>query len=342
LKIAILTRPGGCFPNIISLGLADMLHQLNIESEIFYEIPFLMRLLPFSEKPMRWTNSFHYRLLNKIKNYRHDQRLLKRLSEFDCLIVSECLPNALWKNYLAVEELKKRTKKKIGSYSDGSINVAPRHKKMLLNESDYGDGRFDFNFFVSRTIEQKLLENNSNKGVIGLNISNAKLKPGKKHEFIAIVDFAQKGYEFYREQQVAVLQKLGIKTIILEGKYELEEIRNIYRKASVFFISFPETFGLPIAECLACGAFIFTPSSMWPMAWRLDDAPASWEQGILPGCFNVYNDEDDLTTQLENLRSSYDLVQTPQFVFDTFINNYRSFYYGDVQALKKVLDNNYN
>ena len=338
LKVAIFSRPGGCFPNIISLGLASMLDDLNIQNEIFYDsIPFLMRLLPLSEKPMHWKNNFHYRLSNKIKNYRHDKKFLRKLADFDLIIISECLPNALWKNYLAVEELRRKTKIKIGCYTDGSITIAPKHKEMLLKDCDYGDDRYDFNLFASGIIEKKFQEKNSNKAIIGIRINATELFPCKKDEFTAVVDFPQKGYETFRDQQLSILNDLGIKTIALEGKYALEEIRGLYRKASAFFLSFPETFGLPIAECLATGAYIFTPDSAWPMAWRLEQQPQSWASGNLPACFKVYKNGMELANQLRALRDGYDLVQTPKSVFNIFVNNYRSFYYGDIDALGKMM-----
>ena len=72
MRIAILTRPGACFPNIISMGLSNMLTRLRFEHKIFDNaIPFLMRLLPFSEQPKRWANNFHYRVYNKLKQNLH-------------------------------------------------------------------------------------------------------------------------------------------------------------------------------------------------------------------------------------------------------------------------------
>jgi hypothetical protein len=338
LKVAILTRPGACFPNIISSGLSDMLSQLGVEYKIFDNaIPFLMRLLPFNEKPKRWANNFHYRLYNKLKYRKTDTQLLSELKKFDIIILSECLPNAFWKNYLAIETLKiKLNNKPVMSYTDAFINNAPLHQKMWFDNDDYGANRFNVNLCPSPVTEIRSKLDNNWKA-IGVNISISNLKPVAKKEFIAVVDFEQKGYEPYREQQLAVLNKLGIKTIELKGRYPFEEIRKIYQQAAVFFLAFPETFGLPIAECLACGTYIFTPNSGWPMAWRLDEKPMPWGPGILPDCFKVYQNEEELERQLLLLKQQFDGEKTPLQVFNTFLKYYPDFYYGNLNSLKEVL-----
>lgn len=339
MKIAILTRPGDCFPNIISQGLSDMLNQLGVEHKLFYDaIPLLMRLLPLGEKPKRWANSLHFRVYNKIKHLRQDKQLLEELRSYDLIILSECLPNALWKNYLAIEEFKRKVRVAVGSYSDGSMEIAPIHRRMVLDQDDADESRFDFNLFVSDIIELRKKDYPDNQRVIGLDLQYTGLSPRKREEFIAVVDFAQEGYEAYREQQLRVLNALGIKTIELEGRYPMSEIRNIYQQASGFFMAFPETFGLPIAECLASGTLILTPDSGWPMAWRLDKAPMPWGGGQLPDCFRVYKDDDELATLLTGIRKEYDLVETPKKVFQTFLQHYPRLYGGDKDALKEMLE----
>jgi hypothetical protein len=320
------------------MGLSDMLRQLGIEHKVFDNaIPFLMRLLPFSEQPKRWSNSFHFRVYNKLKYRKHDNQILSELQTYDLIILSECLPNAFWKNYLAIETLKRRLHNKpIFSYTDAFIDNAPLHQKMWFDGDDYGAERFKVNLCPSLVTEVRS-EPADNWKAIGINISISNLKPTVKKEFIAVVDFEQKGYEPYREQQLAVLSKLGIKTIELKGRYPIAEIRKIYQEASIFFLAFPETFGLPIAECLASGAFIFSPNSGWPMAWRLDEKPMPWGPGVLPDCFKIYSSEQDLEAQLLKLRQVYDGSQTPFKVFETFQQYYPHFYHGDKAALKGVL-----
>lgn len=338
MKVAILSRPGDCFPNIIATGLSEMLKELNVESKIFYDaIPYLMRLLPFSEKPKRWSNNFHFRVYNKLKNYKQDKALFREISQYEVIILAECLPNAFWKNFLAIETFKKKLgQKPVIPYLDAFIGNAPLHTKMWFDGDDYSAERYVYHLCPAECTEISLPDK-SNWKAIGINISRSGLHPVKKNGFTAVVDFAQNGYESYRQQQLSVLQELGINTIVLEGRYPIAEIREIYKQASVFFLAFPETYGLPIAECLASGSYIFTPDSGWPMSWRLNKDPMPWGPGTLPECFKVYNGREDLSKQLIGLRNNYDTANTPVSVHDCFMKYYRSFYYGDSQALLSVL-----
>ncbi len=339
MKIAIISRGGPCFPNIISLGLQQMLDQLKIESKIYTEgIPFIMRLLPLNKRPVRWHNNLQFRIRNKAKNYRADRRLLKELNEYDAVIISECYPNAFWKNYYAIEEPKRKIRGKVISYTEGPLDSAPANKLRLLNKDDHNETIYDFNLFVSDIIEVKKEIDVTHQSTIGINISYTGLKPNVKKEFIALIDFAQPGYEKYREQQIKILNQLRIKTIVLEGQYPISDIRQLYQKASIFFLSFPETFGLPIAECFASGTYVFTPKAEWPMAWRINENSEENGKNILPDCFKIYNNDEDLLNQVIYIRDNYDFEKTPVKVYESFIKNYKNFYCGDINALESLIE----
>jgi hypothetical protein len=336
MNIAILSRPGDCFPNIISKGLVEMLKKENVNAEVIYDaIPMLMRLLPLSKKTNHWYNNFHFRIRNKIEFYLSDKKILNRLKKFDAIILSECLPNAYWRNYYDIESLKKKLNIPILSYTDNIAN-APLHKKMWFNNFDFNENRYFINLVPSFTVEiyNKQFQNIEE---IGINISNCKLDVVEKKEFVALLDFLQPGYESYRHEQKRALEKLGIQTIELFGHYTVEEIRELYRKASMFFMSFPETFGLPIAECLSTGCMIFTPSSSWPMAWRLNEDAKPWGEGILPECFQVYYNENTLIDKLHKFREEYHFKETPLKINEIFMEKYAKFYYGKQDVLKSVI-----
>jgi hypothetical protein len=339
MKIAIISRSGPCFPNIISQGLMHSLKQLDNHVDIFYEgIPFLMRLLPLSKRPKRWHNNWHFRLRNKIIFYLKDKAFIKTLNNYDIIIISECYPNAFWKNYFAIEELRKLYKGKVVSYTEAPIEAAPANKLRHFDEDDYDETRFNYNLFVTDRMEIEWVLNEK-QSKFGINLTyNKKLVPKTKTNFIAVVDFAQPGYENIRATQLAILKKLEIETIVLEGRYPIEEIQEIYRNAAIFFMAFPETFGLPIAECLACGTMIATPSSSWPMAWRINENPKSNEEGTLPSqCFKVYKNETDLEQMLIDLQQNFDFIETPLKVVREFKNVYSHFYNGNIEALKSMM-----
>jgi hypothetical protein len=338
-RIAIFSRPGGCFPNIIAQGLSAMLNNLGIDNKIFYNgIPFLMRLLPLTETPKRWDNSLHFRIYNKIRNYKADKDFINEINLYDIVVIAECLPNALWHNYLAIERFRQIYKGRLISYSDGPISSAPLHKKMLMHSDDASEERYDYNWFLTDSIEFKYDPDLSRQAVIGLNLAYTGLTPVPRKSFKAVVDFEQPGYESYRQVQLDVLNELGIETVVLNGRYAIEEIRKIYSDAAIFFMSFPETFGMPIAECLSCGTGIFTPDSSWPMIWRLNEDRLPWGQGTLPNCFHVYHSKENLKNKLQLFMDHFDPLQTPFNINEIFLLNYRNLYSGDENALKTALE----
>lgn len=337
MKIAIISRGGECFPNIISKGLQGMLRKKNIETTIFNNaIPMLMRLLPLNQQPKHWNNNLQFRLRNKIKYYLDDKKLINEFKSFDAIILSECFPNAFWRNYLCIEELKKIIKKPILSYTDAAIEAAPLHCQKWFTEIDYGSDRYFLNLFPSDVVEKRISPNGNNFSV-GLNISDSGLQPITKEKFCAVIDFEQAGYELYKTQQIRVLKKMNIPFIELKGRYPIEEIRKIYSEASIFFLAFPETFGLPIAECLATGCYIFTPNSGWPMAWRLDNEPKPWGAGDLPDCFCVYSTDDELEKKINEILVNYHISETPQKVYKIFLQYYNHLYFGNNNNLDVVL-----
>jgi hypothetical protein len=182
------------------------------------------------------------------------------------------------------------------------------------------------------------LKTNLGHGRIGINLSYTGLKPVRKDKFVALVDFLQPGDEMVRKDQLDVLRELGIETIILNGEYTTQEIRDIYKKVSVLFLQSYEAFGLPIAECLSCGVQIFASNSAWPMAWRLNDNPEIHKEGTLAEVFNIYSSKDDLKNQLYSFRESYNLINSPFTIFNTFIKNYPHYYYGRINVLRSVLE----
>jgi hypothetical protein len=298
-----------------------------------------MRALPLRKKPIRWNANFNYRLRQKLKYLFHDYFLIKKLKKFDIIIVAESYANLFWKNYLYIEILRTHTKAKIISYSDSPLDAAPNNKLKWLRSSDFDEKRFDANLFLTNTVEV-YFPNNSKQFTIGVNISYLfRQAVLKKNEILAVLDFPQNGYELDRLMQIKVLNELGIKTLELKKNYSREEILKIYTEATFFFLSSPETFGLAIAECLSLGTIIFSPSSSWPMAWRLNKNPRSKEDGLLPClCFKVYNNEYNLKSILNKLIIDYDFNTSPQSVFKCFRESYKNYFEGDTYQLKSFLN----
>jgi hypothetical protein len=333
-KIAIITRKDYRSPRILAESLKNQFNKLGVTADLFYEIEVLTRLNSFKEIKHKF--KFHFWLRRKLQNLVVDRKFLNKLFGYDAIIVCECTPNGFWKDFYNIELLKKKVGKPVLFYEVYYLGNAPTQIAKLAAAGHPLMERYDWHLSVADVTEIRSKEPGP-WSCVGLDLTVSGLKPKAKNEFVALIDFSQQGYERYQEEQISILSQLNIKTIILKGTYTLNEIRALYRQASVFFIQFPEAFGLPIAECLACGTQIFTADSGWPMSWRLDVNPEVHGKGILPNIFNIYSSAADLKQKLISLRSTYDFYQTPIDVYKTFLHHYPHYYYGNAAEVQNVL-----
>ena len=334
MKFAILTRPDFRSPRVLAESLKFQLEQQGMQAEIFDEINLLNRLVSFKDSKL----SFHFWLKKILANFYNDRQIIQKLKNFDAIIISECAPNGFLRRLYNVEKFRKIIKKPVGFYEVYYLGNAPTQIEFLKKNNETLWERYDFHLSVSNLTEIKQASSDSFYP-IGLYAKSFNLQPSVKREIIAIIDFVHPGNEQYREIQISALNKTRIKYISLEKSYSLEEIRNIYQQGSIYFMQSSEAFGVPLLECLCCGCQIFTPESWWPMSWRLNEDPQIHGEGILPGCFTVYGEEDQLIKELNYFKNSFDLVETPKKVFQTFIDHYPSFYNGNEKELQRVLSN---
>ncbi len=269
--------------------------------------------------------------------YFQDRKLLKKLADYDIIILSECIPNAYLRGYYDIESLRKITGRPVCLYEVYYLGNSNTHTRILKEGNHHGIERFDWNFSVSGITEKKETPSPDLKwSVIGLNLAYTGLAPQGKEEFIVLVDFEQEGFEESRKEQLEVLRELNIKTIVLDGRYSIEEIRTLYKKAAVLLVQFPEAFGLPIAECLACGTCIMVREAFWAMSWR-KQVPGTSEL-YLPECFIQYGSRAGLKEELLKFKNGYHRVQTPLAIYKSFIENYPEFFYGDIAAVEKAFN----
>ncbi|MCH7398633.1 hypothetical protein MM236_11560 [Belliella sp. DSM 107340] len=335
MKVAIVTRPQNGSPKILANCLQTMLSKLGHDSDTFKNIASFRRLSNFKEVDFKYGRFLWniHKLFHKIE----DQLFFSKLSKFDVIVFSETIPTMFMRNQYNIEKIKKITKKKpLLLYEVYYIGNAPTVIQYLKENNDNNEEIFDWHFSVSSTTEIKQLPQKP-WSQIGLYLEGANLKPVKKEKLLAVIDFEREDFIETREMQIRVLNELQIPYICLEGKYEIEEIRNIYRKSTFYFMQSNESFGLPIAECLSCGSLIFTEDNSWPMAWRLDERPTIHGPGILPECFVEYKNEEKLKEKLKEIIENYDLNKTPFNVFDVFYKNYPTFYSGNLKALDESI-----
>jgi len=318
--------------------LAETLHAFITESgntsHIIYNIKALTRLFSAKEagvNPMKW-------LIIKARYFYSDRKMFRYLRKMDAVVVCDFIPFAFYKNSYNIERFKKKVPgRPVLFYAVQYLENAPTLKERLQKEGHASLGRYDWHLSVSDITE---VRSTPGKGWsrIGLYLKSTGLKPLEKEQFFAVVDFRQPGFEKFRQEQIEVLEELGVPYIALEKKYTLEEIREIYKKAAIYFIQSFEAYGMPIAENLAGGAYVFTAEDAWPMSWRLDEEVEIHGPGTLPPCFVVYKDAQGLREHITRIREEYDTVETPKKVFADFVKHYPSFYEGDAEGLKEMLD----
>ncbi|WP_228694338.1 hypothetical protein [Lunatimonas sp.] len=313
--------------------LAAFLQERGFHVSTYYDIDFFKRLLGYASVKQRYSRLawYGYRLLNFFR----DRKLVRQLKTYDLLIIAETSP----KCYLTDEYDFVKGKRVLGNipmvyHGVYYLGNAPTIEEMFKKEGHNNASIFDWHLVVSSVTE---IRSNPTPpwNQIGMYLRHTGLKPARKARTFAVVDFEREGREHIRNEQIQVLTNLGIPFVALSGTMSIAEIREIYRQATYYFIQFPESFGVPIAECLSCGAYIFMPDSSWAMAWRLDENPEIHGPGTLADCFVVYEGVEDLQSRLAQIEVAYDLTETPREVFSIFLANYRSYYEGNQQEFEK-------
>jgi hypothetical protein len=336
-RVAILCRPDDKSPKILAKSFGKLCNEIGVESKIFFNgTGMLSRLFGLFEKT-RFNNNFQFRARQKYFHLIRDFKLIRELRSYDLIILSECIPNAYWRGFYDIEKLKKLIKKPIALYEVYFLGNSVTHTQMLKQQNHFGIERFDWNFSISEITELRSFPNNLSRwSTIGLNLEDSNLKCENKDEIIALVDFEQDGFIESMKEQIEILEMFPkIKIINLKGSYSMEEIRTLYKSASLFFIQFPEAFGVSIAECLSTGCMVVIKEINWAMSWRLQN-----QFGIeyLPECFFAYENKNNLYEFLKNFTKNFDSTNTPKKTHDIFLKYYSNFYYGNPHQLKKSID----
>lgn len=332
LKIALTCGPENGSPKLLAETLENFISNSGHTAKVYYQVKAFRRLLSNQVVKYNWL----VWMLYKAKYLIADRKLFSQLKEFDAVVICDWTPNGFYKDTYNIEKLRSIIRgKPILYYAVQYLQNSPTIIEKLKSGGHAGLERYDWHLAVSAITEIRGIPAPP-WSQIGLNLRSTGLKAVPKEEFFAIVDFLRPGYESYREIQKESLEELGIPYISLEIAYSMDEIRAIYKKASIFFIQFPEAFGLPIAECLASGCYIGTPESSWAMSWRLDEAVEIHGPGRLPECFIIYYGKEDLKKQLLTIKEEFDIIKTPQNVFDVFYKNYPTFYEGNQEAINDV------
>ena len=334
MKIAIIHRQANRSPKILAEIFASMLKELGHEVLLINDIDFLRRLISPFKTSRNWRLRWYRKVQNNFRHYFQDKNTLNELRTCDGVIFSECIPNAYWKNYYGIPQLKK----KLGGIPVGLLEVfaldgATHFIDELKMNNDFNQDLYDFHLAVTNK-SYTFIKPNENRFICGLDLSKHGFNVPQSKKFSAIVDFKWEGGEHTRKDQLNVLNDLHIPFIELEGEYTPTELRAIYRDAAVLFLQHYESFGMPIAECLGYGTLIATPNKAWPLAYRLGSNQIDYEAGELPECFLTYSSVDELRQKLTRLRDSYNLDMAVE-VQSVFLKNYPDYFFGNYSEVER-------
>ena len=347
MRIIILSDDTPTYLKPMALSLSNMFTKLGIYSEICYEGTRILNI------------ENNYKLTDTIKNFKHKfinffikkkfkkqtrptlqefTSLCDRIKTFDAVFVCAHMPYNLQNNcYQGIDILRKKIKIPIINYEICFLwSTKPTWYKEVLEISGFsGFGRFDHYVLVSQMSNLPIKEKSHwPLTVIGGDFRNEELFPEQKN-FRALIDFDKNIKLEERKIQIKVLEELKIPYTILSGTHSHSELYKIFRKHSIYFLSMPENFGIPIVELQNCGCKIFTPYKYWAAAHYINKDPFENGDGDLNENFVVYsNDPLILKEKILNSKKNF----SSKKVIKEFSNKNLDYYSGNLLNLKKVLD----
>lgn len=348
MKIAILSEDKPGFIKPMSIGLKKMLSELNVESDVYFHG---LALLNFS-----FYNYFSLQIKNKVKKLLNRvgknsylpyqvvssseyEQFIAKMHSYDVIIIVCNIPDAFKKNKLTnLEILREKTKLPIVLYQNYYLATRgewySKIKSTLNQKASFGLERYDWYLAASVISDFPLSKHEHPYSIIGQNIKDESLQPKKTKRFKVLLDFNRKGFEEYRAIQLQALKETNIEYTQLSGRYSQDKIRQLYSEHSAFFLSFRESFGLPIVENQLCGNYIFTPFKMWAPSHYINKSIHDSGEGDLGHNFIIYNNKlDELKSQLILCEKSCNSPDN----YAQFQSQYPQFISGDLVELNKFL-----
>jgi hypothetical protein len=347
MRIIILSDDTPTYLKPMALSLSRMFTRLNIDSEIFFDGTRILNI----KKNYKFTDkikNFKRRLVNffikdKYKNHIHPtsqefNSLCEKIKNFDAVFVCAHMPYNLSNDfYQGIDMLRKKIKIPIIDYELCFLwSTKPRWYKEVSDQGVFsGFNRYDHYVLISQMSNLPIKEKSHWPiTVIGGDFRDKELFPEQK-DFRALIDFDKKTKFEERKIQIKVLEELNIPYTILSGTYTHSELYKIFRKHSIYFLSMPENFGLPIVELQNCGCKVFIPHKYWAAAHYINKDPQEKGDGDLNSNFVVYdNDPEILKEKIYNLKEKFSSKE----IVEEFSNKNLEYYSGNLLNLKKVLD----
>ena len=343
VKIAILADNMDSFRKPMAEGLHRMFLKVGVPSTVFYD-----GLWAVAERPAL-SHASRFALvksgLRAMLQERAFYSLVSRLRRHDVVVVVQTIPANFTRSNLRDHMLRRLLPNvPIVLYNLIYLPVWRRAVRWLRDGDaarrirrgeGWGLNRYDWYLTASVHGENPMPAGCELFSLIGVDLDDGTLTVAAKDDFVALIDFERPEHLRERAVQVSALEQTGTPYVVLHGTYPIAEIRRIYRQCSLYFPAFRESFGLPICELQACGAYVMTPYTHWCPAHCIEDDASAEGVGALPPNFIVYdNDKDMLVRHIEAIRARYD----PKAVFNSFIAHHRRFFHGDLEELKGFIE----
>ena len=348
MRIIILSDDTPTYLKPMALSLSRMFKRLNIDSEIFFDGTRILNIKK-NYKFIDKIKNLKRRLISffikgKYKNHIHPtsqefNSLCEKIKMFDAVFVCAHMPYNLSNDfYQGIDMLREKIKIPIIDYDLCFLwSTKPTWYKEISEDQGVfsGFGRYDHYVLISQMSNLPIKEKSHwPLTVIGGDFRDEELFPEQK-DFRALIDFDKKTKFEERKIQIKVLEELNIPYTILSGIYTHSELYRIFRKHSIYFLSMPENFGLPIVELQNCGCKVFIPYKYWAAAHYTNKDPYEKGDGDLNSNFVVYdNDSQLLKEKILNLKEKFSAKQ----IIGEFSNKNLDYYSGNLLNLKKVLD----
>lgn len=322
-----------------------MLARAGVESDLLYDGLDLLEAMPvrFKVPVQRGLQVAAARAVRDVLAMRAYRRFLSRVRHCQVIVIVAGLPHPYTRGTLKVEELRAKFPDTpivlydlfyLGTRGPWAKWIRDGNPEKGLPPGGYGLERFDWYLTASIESEVPLPCAPQPISIIGVDLDDGSLRLDEKGEFKALLDFEYPPRMRERAVQILACEETGTAYEILNGHYSIDDIRAVYRSTSAFFLSMRESFGLPICEVQACGAYVFTPYANWAPAHWIKPDPHARGAGKLSQNFVVYeNDKETLKNELLRIKSSYDATQ----VVRIFGAAHRRYFHGDDDALRDFL-----
>lgn len=343
MKIAILSRYGVSFIPVMADGLNRMLTILGVDSKVYNIGDYL--LSSNIDCVFRERSRFKAAVLRAISG-----TLLRLVNgdllKFDALIFVNTAPTAFLRNrYTAIETWVRHKAPHIPIilYSP-EYHAANNWFAWLKKGNDlrnipqgqWGLERFDWYLCPRLMNIFPLPEGRNPVTEIGLHLDDGSLYVESRNTFCALIDFYRDINKDIRQIQKQALLELKIPYVELRGKYKLKDIRAIYRKTSIYFTSFYESFGIPICETQACGNYVFTAFNRWCSShWlsRSEESPGVFKGKLNMNFMEYKRSKNTLKELINEVKETYN----PRLVRERFLSDHRELYYGNLSHLEEFI-----